>query len=214
MANTIKQYKNTIFAGAGLFSVLLTILVLGGIVYLPNFADFANADATSSVSVTATIQQWLSFSLSTTTASLGNLVDTSGNLYIGSATSGLTLSSNSDNGYSVTIQGANGGLKNGATSSIATAASGGTSTCTSTSPGADAYGAQISDAGALTISSPFNVTGNTVGSVASTTAQKLVSSVYSASAQTATLTVKASANKFDKDGTYTDTLTLTLTGTP
>ena len=212
MANTIKQYKNTIFAGAGLFSVLLTILVLGGIVYLPNFADFANADATSSVSVTATISEWLSISLSTTTANLGTLVDTSGNVSIGSATSDLTLSSNSDNGYSVTIQGANGGLKNGATSSIATAASGATSTCTSTSPGADAYGAQASST--MTVSSPFNVTGNTVGSVASTTAQKLVSSVYSASAQTATLTVKASANKFDKNGVYTDTLTLTLTGTP
>ena len=179
---------------------------------MPNFADFANADATSSVSVTATISEWLSISLSTTTANLGTLVDTSGNVSIGSATSDLTLSSNSDNGYSVTIQGANGGLKNGATSSIATAASGATSTCTSTSPGADAYGAQASST--MTVSSPFNVTGNTVGSVASTTAQKLVSSVYSASAQTATLTVKASANKFDKNGVYTDTLTLTLTGTP
>jgi hypothetical protein len=206
MAETIKQYKNTIFAGLSLFSVLLTVLVLAGIVILPNFA------AADSVSVTATISEWISIAETTTTLSLGTLVNGSGVLTLGSATTGITLSSNSDDGYSVTIQGANAGLKNGSTSTIATAASGATSTCNVSDPGTDAYGAQATSTN-LTVSSPFNVTGNTVGSLA-TSSQKLVSSVYSTSTKTATLTVQASANKYDRNGTYTDTLTVTAVATP
>ena len=207
MVNAIKQHKNTIFAGAGLFSVLLAVLVLTGAVSLPTFAD-----ASETVSVTATIQEWVSFAVSPTTTNLGNLVTSVGGLAIGSATSGLTISSNNSAGYSVTIQGANGGLSGSNGGLIATPASGATTTCTTADPGTDAYGAQATST-TLAISSPFNVTGNVVGSVAASS-QPLLSSAYSTSSQTATLTIKASANKYDKDGTYSDTLTLTATATP
>jgi len=142
---------------------------------------------------------------------LGDLVSSAGILSIGSATSGLTLNSNSFDGYSVTIQGANGGLKNGIYL-ISTSAAGATTTCDISGNGTDAYGVQATST-TFSIQSPFNLTGNVVGSVASTS-QKLLSSTYSTSSQVATLTVKASANKYDASGSYSDTLTLTAVATP
>jgi hypothetical protein len=198
---------NIFFASMSLSAILLIVFVLTGIIYLPGSAE---AD---SVSVTATISEWMSIAETTTTLSLGTLVNGSGVLTLGSATTGITLSSNSDNGFSVTLQGANGSLKNGATSSIPTAASGTTSACDITGNGTNAYGAQATST-TLTVSPPFNVTGNTVGSVASTTSQKLVSSGYATSTKTVTLTIQASANKYDQAGTYLDTLTLTAVAAP
>jgi hypothetical protein len=195
-------YKNTIFAGAGLFSVLFAVLLLSGIVSLPNFAN-----ASETVSVSATIEEWVSFAVSPTTTDLGTLVDASGNVSIGSATSSLTLSSNSSDGYSVTIEGTNGGLNGSNGGTIATPAAAATTTCSAAGDGTDAYGAQATST-TLTILSPFNVSGDVVGSVAASS-QNLLSSAYSTSSQSAILTVKASANKFDKNGAYTDTLTLT-----
>ena len=209
MANTIKQYKSTIFAGAGLFSVLFTVLVLAGIVSLPNFVSAANPET---VNVTATISEWLSLALTTNTANLGELVSSAGVLTVGSATSGITASSNSSDGYSVTIIGTNGGLNGSNGGSIVTPATGVTTTCSTSTDGTNAYCAQATSA-TLAVSSPFNVSGNVVGSVASSS-QKMLSSTYATTTKTATLTVKASANKYDQNGTYTDTLTLTAVATP
>jgi hypothetical protein len=198
--------KNITITGLILSFVLFLILGSAGIVVLPNFAS------AETVSVTAAVQEWVSFSVSPTTTNLGDLVNTSGDLFIGSATSDLTLNSNNAGGYSVTIAGANGGLKKGSYL-ISTPAEHTTTTCDISDDGVDAYGVQATSA-TFTIESPFNVTGNVVGSVASSTPQSLITGAYTTSSQSATLTVKASANKFDASGSYSDTLTLTATANP
>jgi len=185
------------------FSIFL--LGLAGIFVLPHSVSAED------INVTATVEEWVSFAVSPTTTDLGTLVDASGNVSIGSATSGLTLNSNSFDGYSVSIQGANGGLENGIYL-IATPAAAATTTCSAAGDGTDAYGAQATSA-TLTILSPFNVSGDVVGSVAASS-QNLLSSAYSTSSQSAILTVKASANKFDASGSYSDTLTLTALPNP
>ena len=198
--------KNITITGLILSFVLFLILGLAGIVALPSFAS------AETVSVTAAVQEWVSFAVSPTTTNLGDLVDTSGNLFIGSATSSLTLNSNNAGGYSVTIVGANGGLKNSGYL-IATPVAGATTTCDISGDGTNAYGVQATSA-TFTIGSPFNVTGNVVGSVASSTSQNIITGAYTTSSQAATLTVKASANKFDASGSYSDILTLTAVANP
>ena len=201
----MKYIKNIIITSSALFFVLFLVLGMAGIIVLPNFAE------AESISVTAGVQEWVSFAVSPTTTNLGNLVNSVGALAIGSATSGLTLNSNSFDGYSVTIEGANGGLLNGGYL-IATPASGATTTCDISGDGVDAYGVQATST-TFTVPSPFNVTGNVVGSVAASS-QPLLSSAYSTSSQVATLTIKASANKYDASGSYSDTLTLTAVVAP
>ena len=200
----MKSVKNIVASSLVLFFVLFSILGLAGIIALPNFV------LAEDISVTAVVQEWMSFAVSPTTTNLGNLVDSSGGVFVRSATSGLTLNSNNFGGYSVTIEGTNDGLKNGAYL-IATPAAGATTTCSASGDGADAYGAQATST-TFTIGSPFNETGDVVGFVASSS-QALVSSAYSTSSQSAVLTIKASANKFDASGSYSDTLTLTAVAT-
>jgi len=201
---TIKNIATTSLV-LSFFSIFL--LGLAGIFVLPHSVSAED------INVTATVEEWVSFAVSPTTTDLGTLVDASGNVSIGSATSSLTLSSNSSDGYSVTIEGTNGGLNGSNGGTIATPAAAATTTCSAAGDGTDAYGAQATSA-TLTVQSPFNVSGDVVGSVASSSSQSLLSSAYSTSSQSAILTVKASANKFDASGSYSDTLTLTALPNP
>jgi len=206
MEKIVKQYKNSIFAGLSLFSVLFAVLVLVGVVSLPSFAE---AD---SITVSATISEWITFAVGTTTMNLGTLVNGSGVPALGGASTTLTLGSNSGDGFSVSIQGANGGLAS-STFKIATPAAGATTTCNATDPGTDAYGAQVTST-TMTAQTIYNGGGQIVGSVASTSAQKILTSGYSTSSNSATLSVRASANKYDAPGVYSDTLTLTAAANP
>jgi len=206
MVEIVMPIKQIFLAGFPLFFVLSLFLVLSGIVVFPVSA--------ADVSVTAFVDEWLSFAVGTTTLDLGTLVSASGVPAIGSATTSLTLGSNSGDGFSISIQGANSGLKNSSsTYTIATPAVGATTTCSAVDPGTDAYGAQATSTG-MTPQTPFNVEGDVVGSVASSSAQKILSSGYTTSTLTATLAVKASANKYDASGSYGDTLTLTAAANP
>ncbi|MFA5746652.1 MAG: hypothetical protein WC926_01080 [Candidatus Paceibacterota bacterium] len=199
-------HKNTIFAGLSLFSVLFAILVLVGIVSLPNFAEAED------VTVSATIDEWISFSVDDTTLDLGTLVNSSGALTLGAASTSLTLGSNSADGFSVSVSGTNAGLKNGTAHTIATPAAGATTTCDISGDGTDAYGLQATST-TMTAQDIYNYGSNIVGSVA-VSSQKVLSVGASAVSNSAILTVRASANKYDANGSYTDTLVVTAAANP
>lgn len=207
MAKIIKQHKNTIFAGTALFAVLATVLVLSGAIALPVLA--ANPE---NITVTATIQEWLTFAVGSNSLDLGNLVSNTGVLAIGANTTTMTANTNSADGYSITLQGQQGGLYNAA-HLIPTPAAATTTTCSISGDGTDAYGAQGVSTD-MTVASPFNVTGNVVGSVASSSSQTFATSTYAGAAETASIVLKASANKYDAAGSYTDQITLTLVANP
>ena len=196
--------KQIFLASVPLFFVLSLFFAFSGMIVLPVLAE--------DVIVTAAVDEWLTFSVNPTTLDLGTLVNSSGGLSIGSATTGLSLASNSDDGFSISVSGTNAGLKNGAVHTILTPEAGATTTCDISGNGTDAYGAQVTSTD-MTAQSPFNVTGNVVGSVTST-GQLLLSSGYTTDTLTAVMTVKASASKYDASGAYTDTLVLTAAANP
>jgi len=190
----------------------LAILVLIGTVGVELFTPKeVSADATSTVGVTATVESWLTFQVSTTSVSLTPaLVDSTGATHIGSSTAiTLTLGTNNTNGWSITIQGANGGLYSNTASHLISTVSG-TSTL---SAGTDGYGANATATySGVTIGNYYDYWGtDTVGEIASSTSYTLASrDSPNAEADVADMKIKAAAQATTPAANdYSDTITLT-----
>lgn len=217
MTDLIREHKElVIFAGLGLILTVAIGLTMSDLRAPPVFA----ATATQTVYVTATVQEWLSFTVSPTSTALSpDLVNSAGVTAIGSSTNiTLTLGSNASSGWSITIRGANAGLATGTFDLIESVATGATASTTLTATYGDGYGANattvLSDA---SIGAPYSHWGSAwVGAIASSTSQVLVSkgTPNSTSTDAATMKIYATCDNLQPAGTYADTVTLTATSIP
>ena len=201
-----KYYDITLVVGIGLF---LTIAMMAGLVEINVPSVQAAASTSTSVDVSATVSEWISLSVTSTSLTLSpNLVDTAGGTHIGdSPDDNITIGTNNTGGWSLTVSGS-GSLTSGSYNIY---------TCGTTSTiaaGTDMYGIQAtSSVSGVTVGSYYDNWGTTVVGTASTTAQTVLSKSSSNSAQqVGTFKVRAACDSQQEPGTYTDTLTLTATG--
>jgi hypothetical protein len=219
MPEIIKKNLDVALAlGIGLVLAISGIMGMMELVALP---DFASA-ATGTVGVTATVNEWLTFSVSTTSVALSpDLVDSAGGTHVGSSTDiTLNLGTNSANGWSISVKGAtpsgtcaNGGLVNSASSSIAICQPSVTSTLAA---GTDGYGANATATLAdVTIAANYNYWGSTTVGELDTTDSTLASkNSPNAATNVVTMKVYAACDALQPSGQYTDTITLTAVATP
>jgi len=207
MAERIKKHWEIILvSGLGL---ILAIVGLWGIM---GWENLVYSDVSTTVTVTARVQEQLSFTSNTTTVELvPDLIDNSAVLHVGSSTViTLTVGTNSADGYSITVAGNDDlGLTSGG-NNIQLATATGTATA-----GSDAYGIQ-STSSDMTITSLywFATSTDNIGRT-STTAAKMATDASPGTSQRAYVVIKASCDIAQPTAlNYTDTLTFTAIATP
>ena len=207
MAKKIKEHKEVI-----LFSVIGLILVMvGAVAMFEMMAEpepAAAATASSTVSVSATVNEFITISLSTSSVNLTpDLLDTSGNLNVASSTVvTVTCGTNDPDGYDLSIKGVNAGLASG-TVLIATVSATGTA-----ATGTDAYGVNASSS-AATVQANYAYWGtNDIGEIASSTDNNIAVEAAAGTGKQTDIKIYASCDASQAPGTYTDTITLTVTG--
>jgi len=211
MAKKIKKHWDLVLiSGIGLTLAIAGILAISGMIALPNPAEAA----TATVGVTATVQEWLTFSVNPTSVTLTpDLVDTAGNTAVGSSTAvTLTLGTNSSDGWSIDARGATaaatcaqGGLVSGSYSICQPSA---TSTLAA---GTDGYGANATDTlTGVTIAANYAYWGtNTVGELNDTDSDFASKTGANVSSDVASMKVLTASDALQEPGSYTDTITLT-----
>ncbi len=212
MAKIIKKHKEIVFTIAiGLVIAITGIVGMSGVI--PTLTDTVEAATTANVSVTATVQEWISITASSTATLSPDLVDVSGNTSIASS-SGLkfTAKSNSADGYTVTVTGANDGLDGSIAGSIASVADGATTTIAA---GTDGYGIQATSTESTVDGYYDNWSNEVLGSIR-TGGQSMVDSTgpTDADGHETTFRVAAACDSQQESGSYTDTITLTITASP
>ena len=211
MAKEIKKHWDLVLiSGIGLTLAIAGILAISGMIALPNPAEAA----TATVGVTATVQEWLTFSVNPTSVTLTpDLVDTAGNTAVGSSTAvTLTLGTNSPDGWSIDARGA---------TAVATCAQGGLvsgsyeicqpSATSTLAAGTDGYGANATDTlDGVTIAANYAYWGtNTVGELNDTDSDFASKTSSNASSDVASMKVLTASDALQDPGSYTDTITLT-----
>jgi hypothetical protein len=208
MAETIKKHKDLAFiVGIGLFLTIAGILVMSGMIALPSSVSAA----TETVVVTATVAEYLTFTVSPTSTTLSpNLIDSAGALHIASTTPDIIMGVTTNaGGFSITLQGANAGL---ATTTAADPLIETVSVTSTVATGTDAYGANATSSTA-TIGANYDYWGtDTVGEIASSSAATLSTDTSTPGSATTTMEIKAACDVAQEAATYTDTITLTVTG--
>ncbi|MCX6224756.1 MAG: hypothetical protein NTV01_08410 [Bacteroidia bacterium] len=216
MAEKIKKHKSIIFIiGVGLLFAIAGLIISGmsGMVGFPNFAQAATT--TQTVTVTATVNPWLYFSVTPTSLTLSpDLVDITGNVNIGSSTANVTMTvgTNSSGGWNIGIRGLYGGLGTTTANLIPSVP---VSATTTISAGVDGYGANATGSIAnVVVAAGYGGWGTAaVGAIASSTSQVMLSKTTSnASSTVGLMKVYAACDSTQPVGSYTDTITLTLTG--
>jgi len=159
------------------------------------------------VSMTASVDASMTFSLSGSSSAFGTL--STGSVATASPNITLTMGTNTNTGYTIYVRdqgnGTVGGLYNSSSNSnIASATA-------LLSGGTEGYGVQASSAGA-TISAPYNVSGNNVGQLQRTGQQLASYNTYTASNHTITVTHLAAISTSTRPGAYADTITYVATG--
>jgi hypothetical protein len=189
-------------------------LMIWGIVGISNTIPLNNSAsaATETISVSATIEESVNLSVSTSSVTLlPSLVDVVGSPHIGSSTNiTVTAGTNDQGGYTVNIRSSYGGLCH----------SGGCSTYKVTSTdeilaaGNDGFGVQATTSDIdVTIDNDFDYWGNEhVGDISSTTAEALATTLGPSLGDQITLKIKAAAATTTPSGTYNDTIQLTCLG--
>lgn len=201
-----KNWDIALVVGIGIVLTIAGLLGMLGMISLPSPASAAT---TAEVGVTATVQAWLSITVSPVSVTLSpDLVDTAGGTHIGSSTQnvGISVGTNNSGGWSVTIKGLNNGL---ASSTNLIASVTGSSTIAA---GVDGYGANATNSiSNVTIADYFKYWGTTnVGQIATST--NLASrNTYQSLQQIALMKVYAAATSTKPSGSYQDTITLTVT---
>ena len=165
-------------------------------------ASIAVAIVTSSqVSVTATINPTITFSISSNSINFGVLTTAS----VTTESNTLTLSTNAGSGASISIQDTRAGLYN-----IAHAYTIHSNT-TTLAAGSEGYGVNASSS-SLTVQSPFSGTGDSVGAITTST-QTIASVTAPVNNSTTTVNYLASISNITPSGPYSDTITYIATGT-
>jgi hypothetical protein len=205
MAEKIKKHWDlALILGVGLIlaaTSLCTILV---------FPKVAYGDVATTVVVTATVQEYLTFTSNATSVSLTpDLIDSSGVGHIASSSDIIfTLNTTSADGYSITVYSANNGLMSGGNYIQLSTASGTAQVGTST------YGIQATSSD-MTVQAnyKFATTTDFIGKVTNSSSTLATKSSPGAS-QKLYVRIKASASSTQPSGSYTDTLTFTGVPTP
>lgn len=177
------------------------------------FPNPAYGDVATTVVVTATVQEYLTFTASATSTTLSpDLVDNTGATHVGSSSNiTLTLNTSSADGYSINVKGVGNGLATGTDYIF-------TSSATATlAAGTDGFGLQAtSTVSGLTVNANFMwpFTATVVGSASSSVAKQLATKSSSGSSQTVTVRFLAACDSAQPAGTYQDTVTFTAVPTP
>ena len=218
MAEKIKKHWDLVLVGGiGLTLAIIGVLIMSGMMVLPNFASAATT-VQASVGVTATVSEWLTFTVSTSSVTLTpDLVSITGATAIASSSIiDLNLGTNSPNGWSMSVTSTNGQLNGSAGGSINSPATGNTTT---TAAGTDAYGINATTTyGTISIPALYaeaTLDSNVVGSV-DTSSQSFATSsqIFADNTNVIDIRVRASCDALQEPGSYTDTIYLTATATP
>lgn len=206
MSQRIKKHWDLALIGTAAVFLVAFALVSG-------FPSTALGNVTNNVQVTATVQQYLTFTASATSTTLSpDLVDNSGNPHVASSSNiTFTVNTSSPGGFSVTVAGGGNGLAS-TTNYIYTSTATGTIVA-----GTNGYGLQASSTNAgMTIYPNFDwpFTGTTVGSASSSSAVNLASESSPASDQTFDVRFLAAATTSMPAAQYQDTVTFTALPTP
>jgi hypothetical protein len=215
MAEKIKKHKSIVFIlGTGLLFLIAGLMISGisGIIGFPDFAQAATT--TKTVTVSATVQPWLYFSVNPTAIALTpDLLDVNGNVNIGSSTNvTFIVGTNSSGGWTIGVRGLYGGLGSTTANLIPSVPVAATTTIVA---GTDGYGANAtgSIAGVVVQGNGYAGWGSaTVGAIPTSTSQLILSkSSANASSTVGLMKVYAACDSAQPVGTYEDTITLTLT---
>ena len=201
MAEKIKKHWNLRSAIS-----LGLIASLTGCVTMFSFTGMAFCQATQNITVTATVQEYISLQTSTTSVALSpDLVSAGGTPQIASSSwITLTVNTSSADGYTVYAKGAGNGLAS-ESNYIYTAAATGT-----VAAGTDAFGIQATST-VMTVHANFLKTGNDIGSASSTVNTEIAQKTTPGTGETVQIKFLASCDAAQAAGTYTDTITITAT---
>ncbi len=169
--------------------------------------------ADDQVLITATVDPSITFTVSATSSAFGSIpvgsVDTS------SPNITLTVGTNAENGYAITVQdegsGVNPGLYNSSASTIIGSADSSYIDEATLSGGTEGYGIQGSSAQS-TIAARYDKSGNNVGGLERTATGLASFGTGTTSDHSITITHKAAISSSTKAGSYNDTLTYIATG--
>lgn len=196
----------TLALGIGLILTVAGILGLSGMMAMPSSVSAA----TETITVSATVQSYVSLSVTPTTTTITpDLVTSAGATNIGESDYiSITGGTNGASGYSLDITSANAGLDYGATDTIDSIGAG----STTLSAGTDGYGAQgVTADGDVTIAAIYDYASSTdIVGAASSTDLDFADTSAPTSGDITWLILKAAAVATKTAGTYTDTITLTL----
>ena len=211
MAKIIKRNIDIILV-AGIGLSLLVVAMMGIYQSIPMISvDYVSAATDTEITVSATVQEWLTLGVSTSSVALSpDLVDTAGNTAIASSSDiNITVGTNNGSGWHLSVESANGKLT---TSTYDILSCDVTSTIAA---GTDMYGVNATTSyGGVTISPDYNYWGQNVVGAASSTADLTFAEKSSANTSTtvATMKIMAACNDEQESGIYADTLTITVTG--
>lgn len=179
--------------------------------YVQVEVDYTATNPANNVTLTVTVEPYLSFSASATSTNLSpDMVDSSGNPHVASSTAiTLTAGTNAAGGFSVTVADAAGDLAYGPTGTIASVGAG----TTTIVAGTNGYGIQATST-AMTVAPTYDYwVPSTVVGTASSSAQTLASRASPGYGLTALMRLLAAATTSIPVGNYQDTITLTAVPT-
>lgn len=218
MVQKIKKHKKSFLVFViGLLFIIAGALTLSGIINLP---EFASAQETETVSVTATVQPYIVFTAQPSSVTLTpDLVSTAGTANIASSSNvSLLIGTNSGGGWIVSVQGLYGAIASSSASATPTILSVALGATTTLVAGIDGYGINATNVitGVSILGNGYGGWGSPiVGAVASSSPQDLMSKATANSSTTVGyIKVYAAATTTKTSGTYTDTITLTATSQP
>ena len=169
--------------------------------------------ADDQVQLTATVNPSITFSISATSSAFGEL--STGSVTTSSPDITLTVGTNAQTGYTISVQdegsGSNPGLYNTTASYLIGSANSSYADEATLSIGNEGVGIQGSSAGA-TIAARYDKSGNNVGGLERTATTLASYSSGMTGNHTVTVTHKAAISSWTKAGSYSDTLTYIATG--
>jgi hypothetical protein len=199
-----KHWDLAIVLGAGL------AMAVAGLIGIIGFPNVAYGDAATTVVVTATVQEYLTFTANATSVTLTpDLIDNTGVGHIASSTDVIfTLNTTSADGYSITVYSANNGLMSGGNYIQLSTATGTAQVGTST------YGIQATSSDMTVVAAfKYATTTDNIGKVTNSSSS-LATKSSPGSNQKLYVRIKASASSTQPSGSYTDTLTFTGVASP
>ncbi len=209
MAKIIKRNIDIIIV-AGIGLSLVIVAMIGVYQRIPMAPVNYVSAATTGISVSATVQEWLTLGVSTSSvALLPDLVSSAGVTAIASSSDiNITVGTNNAAGWILSVESTNGKL---------TTSTYDIDTCNVTSSidaGTDMYGLNATTSlGTVTISPNYNYWGQDIVGTASTTDQTFATKDdKNASTTVATIKIMAACDDQQEAETYADTLTITATG--